>query len=648
MLGPTPARTPLSFTFEDSDSEFDAQMAMPDYEPMSPVVANLEKMVANRKTVPSESGTTAETISSVGRSMSNKRSISSMDSTPPESPIEAFLSRPETPNYPCNNWNSTSTFTMRNGQVYSFGQLQVMSLQIAEARRNGEFPPTTEPTLDANAVAEDYNSLIYLRRLRGNQLAPAPQSYVHFREQVALGIQVRQASLKRETDQEVARRVDHYLQAVEAEQRYYNASNTALQHREVFNPTQQDFIDVHDDMCSMVEHTIEQGISDATGPLRMNVSNLKKQGEVFQEQTALLQHQNDMFQRQTDGLVERQSGLLRQQNNTFQRQSEQQNSLVQQQTSLLRHQTDAFQQQAQEQTSLLRHQTDVFQHQTQKQNDLFQLHADQQNDLFMQQHSMFLNHKASLREHSRFFKKQTDTLEQQNKVMNASVTHLSNLIEPQIYNNQAAAQTLASANQLFIDLSKELPETIRCAVEEASQKQARELIEQALHIQQMASADPQPDAKAISAAQEMKDAAVGSDRAERSERSSIFRMVRKFKRQRISSIANDTNSFSVEILTRSTQTTYTVEPHGKRANPRWAICHATSGSGVVHRGARLKLKHSKSRSGDRKPLVIRQKPVLYAALGYGAGNRSSGSWNAPSSGLPGHLAASLTDVVGKV
>ncbi|CVK86821.1 uncharacterized protein FMAN_05915 [Fusarium mangiferae] len=482
MLGPTPARNPLSFTFEDGDSEFDAETTMPDYEPMSPVVANLEKMVANRKTAPTSQAWTAP---------------------PPESPIEAFLSRPETPNYPYNSWNSTSAFTMRNGQVYSFGQLQMMSLEVAEARRNGEFPPTNEPTLDANAVAEDFNSLTYLRRLRGNLLAPAPQSYTHFREQVALGIQVRQASLKRETDQEVARRVDHYLQAVEAEQRYYNASNNILQRREVANPTQQDFIGPHDDMCSMVEHTIEQGISDATGPLRMNVSNLKKQGEVFQEQTALLQQQNDMFQRQTDGLVQQQSGLLRQQ-------------------------TDVF-----------RHQTDVFQHQTQEQNRLFQLHAGQQNDLFLQQHSMFLNHKASLREQSRFFKKQTDTLEQQNRVMNASVTHLSNLIEPQIYNNQATAQTLASANQLFVDLSKQLPETIRCAVEEASQKQARELIEQALQIQQMAIANPQPDAKTISApveeAQEKKAVAVDSARAERSERSSLYRMVRKFKRQRISS-----------------------------------------------------------------------------------------------------------------
>ncbi|KAK2677448.1 hypothetical protein RAB80_006188 [Fusarium oxysporum f. sp. vasinfectum] len=426
MSGPTPARTPPSFTFEDSDSEFDAEMTMPDYEPMSPVVVNLEKMVANRKIVPSESGTTTEAISSVEPGTSTKRSISSMDSTTPESPIEAFLSRPETPNYPYSNWSSASAFTMRNGQVYNFGQLQMMSLEVAEARRNGEFPATNEPTLDANAVAEDFNSLIYLRRLRGNQLAPAPQSYIHFREQVALGIQVRQVSLKRETDQEVARRVDHYLQAVEAEQRYYSATNTMFQRREVINPTQQDFIDPHDDMCSMVEHTIEQGISDATGPLRMNVSNLKKQGEVFQEQTALLQQQNDMFQRQT-----------------------------------------------------------------QQQNGLFQLHADQQNDLFLQQHSMFLNHKASLRDQSRFFKKQADTLEHQNRVMNASLTHLSNLVEPQIYNNQATAQTLASANQFVVNLSQQLPETIRCAVEEASQKQAREILEQALQIQQMAIANPQ-------------------------------------------------------------------------------------------------------------------------------------------------------------
>ncbi|ENH68423.1 hypothetical protein FOC1_g10014206 [Fusarium oxysporum f. sp. cubense race 1] len=418
MSGPTPARTPPSFTFEDSDSEFDAEMTMPDYEPMSPVVVNLEKMVANRKIVPSESGTTTETISSVEPGTSTKRSISSMDSTTPESPIEAFLSRPETPNYPYSNWSSASAFTMRNGQVYNFGQLQMMSLEVAEARRNGEFPATNEPTLDANAVAEDFNSLIYLRRLRGNQLTPAPQSYIHFREQVALGIQARQVSLKRETDQEVARRVDHYLQAVEAEQRYYNATNTMFQRREVINPTQQDFIDPHDDMCSMVEHTIEQGISDATGPLRMNVSNLKKQGEVFQEQTALLQQQNDI-------------------------------------------------------------------------------------------------------------------------VMNASLTHLSNLVEPQIYNNQATAQTLASANQLVVNLSQQLPETIRCAVEEASQKQAREILEQALQIQQMAIANPQRDAKTITApveeAQEKNAVAVGSDRDERSERSSLYRMVRKFKRQRISS-----------------------------------------------------------------------------------------------------------------
>ncbi|KAF9775506.1 hypothetical protein IL306_006383 [Fusarium sp. DS 682] len=491
MLAPTPARTPPNFTFEDSDSEFDAEMAMPDYEPMSPVVANLEKMVVKRKADLNEDDAPAGDCTSVEDNASSKRSISSDGSTPPESPIEAFLSRPETPKHSHGNWNSSTAFSMRNGQVYTFGQLQMMSLEVAEARRNGEFPATNEPTLDANAVAEDFNSLIYLRRLRGNMLAPAPQSYIHFREQVTLSIQVRQSSLKRETDQEVARRVDHYLQAVEAEQRYYNAANTKLQRREVTNPTQQGLIDVHDEMCSMVEHTIEQGISDATGPLRMNVSNLKKQGEVLQEQTTLLQQQNNMFQQQT----ERQNGLVHQQ------------------------------------SSLLQQQTEAFQHQTQQQNSLFQLHADQQNDLFLQQYSMFLNQRASLREQSRFFKKQ-------NNAMSASVTHLNNLVEPQVYNNQATAQNLATANQLVANLSKQLPEAIRCAVEEASQKQAHEILEQALQIHQLTITKQEHDTQPVTAQVERvqkKAVTVGSDGDERSERSSLYRMVRKFKRQRISS-----------------------------------------------------------------------------------------------------------------
>ncbi|KAF4344031.1 hypothetical protein FBEOM_2006 [Fusarium beomiforme] len=488
MLAPTPARTPPNFNFEDSDSEFDAETAMPD-EPMPSVVANLEKMAIKRKAGHNEDGAPTRDCISVEDNTSSKRNIFSDGSTPPESPIEAFLSRPETPKHPHGNWNSTTTFAMRKGQVYTFSQLQMMSLEVAEARRNGEFPATNELTLDANAVSEDFNSLLNLRRLRGNILAPAPQSYIHFREQVALSIQVRQASLKRETDQEVARRVDHYLQAVDAEQRYYNATHTMLQRREATNPAHQELIDVHNDMYSMIEHTIEQGVSDATGPLRMNVSNLKKQGEIFQEQTALLQHQNNIFQRQTDGLVQQQ--------------------------------------------------TDIIQRQAQQQNSLLQLHADQQNDLFLQQYSIFLDHKTSLREQSRFFKKQTDTLEEQNNTMSASVTQLNNLVEPQIYNNQATAQNLATANQLVVNLSKQIPEAIRCAVEEASQRQTREILEQAFQIHQLAITkqehDTQPATAQVEKVQKKKAVTSESDGNERSERSSLYRMVRKFKRQRISS-----------------------------------------------------------------------------------------------------------------
>ncbi|KAF4441919.1 hypothetical protein F53441_11879 [Fusarium austroafricanum] len=491
MWAPTPAHTPPAFAFEDSDSDFDAEMAMPDYEPMSPVVANLEKMAFKRKADPGEDATNTEDAASADDNSSTKDSASASNSTPPESPIEEFLPRAETPKKPHSHWNSTTEFTLRNGQVYNFGRLQMMSLEVAEARRNGEFPATTEPTLDANAVAEDFNSLMYLRHLRGDIMAPAPQSYVHFREQVALGIQVRQASLRRETDQEVARRVNHYLQVVETEQRYYNATNTMLQHRGVTSSTQQDLANVHDDMCSMVEHTIEQGISDATGPLRLNVSNLKKQSAVFQQQGEVIRQQ---------------TGLLQQQNNAFRRQTEQQNNMLQRQT--------------------------------QQQNSLFQLHAEQQNDIFLQQVSLFQNQKATLRDQSRFFKKQTGTLEQQNKIMNTSVTGLNNLIEPQIYNNQVTAQNLATANQLVQNLSTQLPEAIRNAVEEAAHKHSREILEKAVLIQQQAAAKQEHDAQLATAqvkkARKKKAMIGGSDGYERSGRSSLYRMVHKFKRQRIS------------------------------------------------------------------------------------------------------------------
>ncbi|KAI6747534.1 hypothetical protein HG530_015844 [Fusarium avenaceum] len=512
-----PLRTPLAVTFEGSDSE--SEIGLPDYESMSPVVARLEKLAVSHKNDEVEDSFTTDDCTSIGDDTSVGSKTLHEDSTPPESPIEAFLPRPETPKAHC-SWDPAAKFKFRNGRVYTYEQLQVMALELAEARHKGEFPLDAEDISDAHAVVEDFNSLNYLRRIRGDLTAPAPDSYIHLRDQIALGIQQRHANRQREAHQEVTRRVNHYLQAVEAEQRYYNAASTTLQRRGVTHPVQQDFIDPNDDMCSMVEHTIEQGIADATGPLRMNVGrlqeqtgalgkyagNLRQQNKVFQEQTRLLEQQTLALQKHTSDLQEH-TGALQQQSNALQQHSVWQS-----------HQQDKF---FQQQLSII-----------EKQNQLYQRRG------------------FSSRAESRFFdkrtgalKKHTGALEQQNQAMrqnleyhNASLTQLHGVIGSEMKNNRATAHNLASANQLVNNLAEEFPKAIKKALDEAAQKQADELLERITRVvREEALALPNTDtALQTEKVGQKKKFVEGSDGIERSERSSLYRMVCKFKRRRIS------------------------------------------------------------------------------------------------------------------
>ncbi|KAJ4024095.1 hypothetical protein NW752_002663 [Fusarium irregulare] len=550
MWTSSPPRTPLEVTFEDNNSE--PGTITPEYDAMSPVVAHLEKLAVTHKDEHVEDSATTEyepsleTNSFVG------------NNSPPESPIEAFLLRPETPKQPYNPWNSEAKVTVRSGQAFTNSEINLMSLAVAEARHNGELPGTTETTLDANAIADDFNSLVHLRRVRGNHLDHAPPSYVHLREQITLGIQQRAASQERESQQEAARRVNHYLQAVEDEQRYYRATNAMVR-----RPTQQGFINVDDDMCSMVEHTIEQGIADATGPLRMN---LKQQGDVFKQQGEMLQHQNvilqqhDHFIQCQDHTLQQQSGLTLQQERAVQKHKD----LVKRQAGTLQHYSDLLQQHhnlAQRQDNAL-----------QQQNSLAQQHAGflQQQDYALQrQYDLLQNQSYSLRTESRFFKKQNDALEKQNQavreqldVQSAHLARMQDLLEPHAYNNHATAQNLASANQLVNNLSNELPQVIKKAVEvtieETARLHARQALESAVEIWQQgvrrnmsvtqseSTSDVSMDtlvkheldteASAIVAkkpGKKQKKATTHSEVIERSERSSLYRMVSKFKRRRI-------------------------------------------------------------------------------------------------------------------
>ncbi|RBR13123.1 uncharacterized protein FIESC28_08309 [Fusarium coffeatum] len=586
MWTSSPPRTPLEVTFEDNNSE--PGTITPEYDAMSPVVAHLEKLAVTHKDEQIEDSATTEYEPSL------ETNTFGGNSSPPESPIEAFLLRPETPQQPYSRWNTGTNTTVHNGQVFTDPEIHAMSLALAEARHNGEFPGTSETALDAHAVAEDFSSLVYLRRIRGDILKPAPPSWVHLREQIALGIQQRSASRRRcESQNEAARRVNHYLQAVEDEQRYYHATNAVVR-----RPTQQGFSNFDDDMCSMVEHTIEQSIADATGPLRMN---LKQQGEIFQHQNGILQ-QHDHFIKCQDHVLQQQNGLtlqqeravqkhkdlvtrqtgtlqhysdlLQQHHNLAQRQDcaiQQQNSLAQQHAGFLQQQNDLTQQQAgvvQTQSNLVERQD----HALQQQNSLAQQHAGflQQQDYALQrQYDLLQNQSYSLRTESRFFKKQNDALEKQNQavreqldVQSAHLARMQGLLEPHAYNNHATAQNLASANQLVNNLSNELPQVIKKAVEvtieETARLHARQALESAVEIWQqgvrrnmsvtqsestsdvsMDTLDKHElDTEASTTAakkpgKKQKKTTTHSEVIERSERSSLYRMVSKFKRRRI-------------------------------------------------------------------------------------------------------------------
>ncbi|KAG8669832.1 hypothetical protein FPOAC2_09173 [Fusarium poae] len=534
MWDSTPPRTPLEVTFEENDSEHGT--ITPDYDTMSPVVAHLEKLAVTHKDQNIEDCNTSEYEPSL-----ESDTLVGTDS-PPESPIEAFLLRPETPQQSHCTVNTEAKVTVRNGQAYTHSEIKLMYLSIAEARHNGELPATTETSLDANAVVDDFNSLVYLRRVRGNHLAQAPPSYVHLREQIALGIQQRAASQHHENQQEAARRVNHYLQAVEHEQRYYHSTNAMVR-----RPNEHGFINVDDDICSMVEHTIEQGIADATGPLRMNVGRFSANVE---QHTGLLQQQSHFVEAQ-DHALQRQHFVAQKQEELAKRHD----AITQHHAGMLQHQSNSIQRQdyaLQQQNNLTQYQAGIVQ---------------QQDHVLQQQYDLLQNQSFSLRKESRFFKKQNDALEKQNQAVrehlnlqHAHIARMQELLEPQAYNNYATAQNLASANQLVSNLSYELPHVIKKAVaesiEETARLHARQALESAVDIWQqgvrhdmsasesVSSNDTTVDThdklelntKAWAAAckkPEKKKATTDVEVTERSERSSLYRMVSKFKRRRI-------------------------------------------------------------------------------------------------------------------
>lgn len=227
----------------------------------------------------------------------------------PESPIEAFLQKPETPKE-----NSNLMAFARGCSTYPADQLQMMASQLTEARRNGEFPTTKASPMDVDATIEDYQALTRLRQLRGNPMCPAPEAYNHLRIEITRRIRERDVlSGEDETEGAAARRVDTYLQAVQHENRYFAAANKPMPQRrgQAANKgnngyngqiTKSNANGSDEKMRSMVEQTIEQGIADATGPLRMNVGKLDTQANTLRRQSDTMGQQIEMQQQTVSAL----------------------------------------------------------------------------------------------------------------------------------------------------------------------------------------------------------------------------------------------------------------------------------------------------------------------------------------------------------
>lgn len=214
--------------------------------------------------------------------------------TPPETPIDEEISREDVQLSATVYLAPTAPTMMMVGDTrYPVSQIRAMDDELAHARMNGEFPPTSSPPMDAQLIVEDYRTLLNLRAAHTNPSMPAPEGYSQLHADIANNIKRRDASLNRLSRRnEVARRSSAYLRSVEQERRFFEAASTMLQRRGITSPTQLDLDDIGDEICDIVEKSVdhmEQCVNDATRPLYKEASNFRRQNQVMVQQVHLNQ-----------------------------------------------------------------------------------------------------------------------------------------------------------------------------------------------------------------------------------------------------------------------------------------------------------------------------------------------------------------------
>ncbi|KAH8178052.1 hypothetical protein LIA77_03134 [Sarocladium implicatum] len=194
---------------------------------------------------------------------------------------------------------------------------QIMAVELANARANKLFPPTSAPSTDVQSTAHDYELLLQLQHARN---MTSSEAYDQLRVEVARRVRDRDDAYNQEANRdEAVRRVESYLRSVEHEKEHYESlSSSSTPSTPSVSSRCGDGCSTpktNEDILSLCEHAMEQARIDVTKPLMEGIEhhadlNMEQQ-ELRSEQKALHHQQVTLVEGQKDVLAEQSSILDR-------------------------------------------------------------------------------------------------------------------------------------------------------------------------------------------------------------------------------------------------------------------------------------------------------------------------------------------------
>ncbi|KAK1730669.1 uncharacterized protein BDZ83DRAFT_737536 [Colletotrichum acutatum] len=198
--------------------------------------------------------------------------------------------------------------------AYAPGHIRVMSEELQQARKTGEFPNTSSTVEDPQTIVEDYQHLQRLRDTRGDPALPPSASYNILKVDIARRIKARDEAHGAPANfQEVDHRVQNWMSSINKEARMLEITQAALQRKGINNPTQDDLDAIAEEFMQIAERTL----LDVANPLRMNTTRLAGNIDRFDSQLDGLSSMNDAVSASMTSQLNTLSTMLSAQTNTF-------------------------------------------------------------------------------------------------------------------------------------------------------------------------------------------------------------------------------------------------------------------------------------------------------------------------------------------